>query len=169
MQCRCVQSLRKIQSCRGGRCCNGRIGMALHWTSSIFWILLPQIMPAHRHIQRDHSHPEVASQFAVSYIACAHTQVSSIVSRSLTRSRARKPAHTRRRMLLSTANLQAIYLRGHGCWLVIVDRHGRGLKATFQVGLALIQIRKREVRRTDASALGKSTFDNLPGSTHARN
>jgi len=112
---------------------------------------------------------EDASKVAVSCIACANADVQGRICRSLTRNLARKPAQTRRRVLLSSASVCRRYLRGHGCWLVIVDRHGRGLKATFQVGLALIQIRKREVRRTDASALGKSTFDNLPGSTHARN
>ena len=112
---------------------------------------------------------EIASKVAVSYIACAHTHGCPVshVGRSLAIALASLLIHVVE--CCSALRVCERYLRGHGCWLVIVDRHGRGLKATFQVGLALIQIRKREVRRTDASALGKSTFDNLPGSTHARN
>lgn len=159
-----------LHSCRGGMGKDVRIGMAPHWT------ILHRLGPSAASNACSLPRPtrlfpstESASKVAVSCAACAHTDVQFGVSRPLDRTRARNSAHTHRRMLLSTASVCRRYLRGHGCWLVIVDRHGRGLKGTFQVGLASIQIRKREVRRTDASALGKSTFDNLPGSTHARN
>ena len=159
MQCRCVQSLRKILTCRRDMYCNGRIGMALHWTSSIFWTLLPQKMPAHRRIPRDYSHPQKLHPGSRCRISRAHTQVSSIACRSLTR--ARKPAHTHRRMLLSTANLQAVYLRGHGCWLVIVDRHGRGLKATFQVRPG-VDTNSKCLPSAETSVRRTFRFDNLP-------
>ena len=57
--CRCVQDRRKIPSCREEHVlCNGRIGMAPHWTSSVCWILLPQVMPALGHIPTKRSHPQ---------------------------------------------------------------------------------------------------------------
>ena len=125
-----------MHSCRGGVYRDVRIGMAPHWTCSIFGVvLLPRGMPVHCRVPQDCSHPQrlrPRSPCRVS-IACAHTDVQFGGSRPLNRTRARKSAHKRRRMLLSSASVCRRYLRGHGCWLVIVDRHGRGLKATFQV------------------------------------
>ena len=76
---------------------------------------------------------EVASSIAVSYIACAHTHGCPVshVGRSLAIALASLLIHVVE--CCSALRVCRRYLRGHGCWLVIVSRHSRSLEATFQL------------------------------------
>lgn len=120
VQCRCVQSRRKIPSRRGAMCCVVMVvsvWRCIGHPPSFGFFCREKCMPI-ASLPKGSSHPQKLHPGSPCRSSRARTQISSVACRWLTL--ARKPAHTHPRMLLSSTYLQALYLRGHGCWLVDV-------------------------------------------------